>query len=108
MLKALEELLKERSISRYRLAKETGISQNTIGDWIKGTANPGAASLSKVANYLGVTTDYLLGYEEKETPTPDNESERSELENDLLDIARRLNTEHQRILLKLASSMLSE
>lgn len=44
----------------YRMGKDTGISNRLIDYWRKGEKMPGAENLKKLADYFGVTTDYLL------------------------------------------------
>lgn len=49
-------------------AKIIGISSASITDWKKG-AMPRSNAIEKISTYFGVTTDYLLGYEDiKEKP----------------------------------------
>lgn len=69
----LEDLLAERGISQAKLAKETGIIQSAISGYISGKRinpaddtcreyrAPDCGSLIALANYFGVSTDYLLG-----------------------------------------------
>lgn len=55
------ELCHRKGVSPSRAAIEMGISKGTVSVWkIKGTY-PQAAQLQKIADYFGVTTDYLLG-----------------------------------------------
>jgi transcriptional regulator with XRE-family HTH domain len=61
----LRTLRKEKSITQYRLAKETGISAPAIASYECGRNDPGAFILCCLADYFGVTTDYLLGRTDK-------------------------------------------
>lgn len=45
------------------MAEEMGVSHNTISDYRAGVCLPGAENLLKLADYFGVSTDYLLGRE---------------------------------------------
>ena len=47
--------------SQKDLATETKISQPSINFWERGKCLPNAIAIITLANYLGVTTDYLLG-----------------------------------------------
>ncbi len=59
-------LLEQRSVSAYRLAKETGLSESLFSKWkSKPTSDISAANLSKIADYLGCSVDYLLGRTDK-------------------------------------------
>lgn len=46
------------------LAKETGISMDSLAMYISGYRSPNAEDIVKIAKALHVTTDYLLGMDE--------------------------------------------
>ena len=54
-------LLQYRSISTYRLTKDTGIPNGMVNKWKNGVQLPGAENLVKLADYFDVSVDYLLG-----------------------------------------------
>ena len=56
-----DNLLKEQKVSAYRMYKDTGIPEATIGRWRKGTSSPSIDNLQKIANYFNISIDYLLG-----------------------------------------------
>lgn len=41
------------------VAKATGITKSTFSDWKNGRSNPKDAKLSKIADYFGVTAEYI-------------------------------------------------
>lgn len=55
-------LCKERGETPNSIAKIIGASSGSVTAWKKGTA-PRNATLTKIADYFGVSTDYLLGKE---------------------------------------------
>ena len=57
------ELCKAKPISCKRAAEDMGLSNSITTKWKKTGATPSGETLEKVANYFGVTTDYLLGKE---------------------------------------------
>lgn len=57
----INDLLFEKQITQEELAKETGVSKPTISAWIMGKYEPKIKGLKSVADYLGVTVDYLIG-----------------------------------------------
>ncbi len=57
----LKELRTEKKLSQMQLAKETGLSAGAIGFWETEQRVPNALAVITLANYFGVTTDYLLG-----------------------------------------------
>lgn len=63
----------ERGLSQNALEREVGLPRNTICKWDKSV--PSADKLKMVADYFGVTVDYLLTGEEKESPQTEGLSE---------------------------------
>lgn len=71
------------------VAAEVGVkSTGTVTGWKNG-ANPRQAVLLKLADYFGVTVDYLLNAE-KENLTSVADDEVDELDKEALDIMRQL------------------
>ncbi len=62
----LTKLMSEHNLSAYKLSKETGISDRLIGYWKSGDKLPGAENLIALANYFGISIDYLLGRTEEQ------------------------------------------
>ncbi len=60
--KNLKRLRKVKNISQQRIAKEIGVSQRTISHYEKGESEPSLLCLCKIAAFLGVSTDELLGH----------------------------------------------
>lgn len=60
----ISELAKKQGVSVPQLSENLGLSRNAIYQWK--TSSPKADTLQKVADYFGVTTDYLLGRDEPE------------------------------------------
>ena len=56
----LNNLMESKSISAYKMSKDTGISDRLIGYWKKGEKLPSAENLMIISNYFGVSIDYLL------------------------------------------------
>lgn len=71
------QLLQKYGMTTYKVAKETGISQTTFSNWKSGRSMPKTDALQKIADYFGVSLDYLITGEEdtkKETTlTPKDE-----------------------------------
>ncbi|MDE7194477.1 MAG: helix-turn-helix domain-containing protein [Oscillospiraceae bacterium] len=61
MYERFVELLQEQGVTAYRVSKETGVTQTTLSDWKTGRAAPKMATLQKIADYFGVTLDWLCG-----------------------------------------------
>lgn len=55
-----EALCRAHNVSPNAVAKAIGASSGSVTAWKRGTA-PRNETLSKIADYFGVSTDYLLG-----------------------------------------------
>lgn len=62
--KRLNELRKYHKLSLRKLAGEIGVSDNAIRRWELQLRIPNIEVLVLLANYFGVTTDYLVGLED--------------------------------------------
>ena len=64
----IDGLLRERGISGSRMSTDLGMSRSFMTELRKGRARGiNADTASRIADYLGVSVDYLLG----KSPTPD-------------------------------------
>lgn len=57
----LNQLLVDKQITAYKVAKSTGISQGLMNEYKNGVKFPTIQNLIKIADYLGCSVDYLLG-----------------------------------------------
>lgn len=57
----LLELRKERKLSRKDVAQATGMAERTYQRYENAEREPDASSLLALADYFGVSADYLLG-----------------------------------------------
>ena len=67
------ELLSNKGVSAAKMCKELGFSSGIFYQWKQGNQNPSLEKLRKMAEYFGVTTDYLLGNEQKNKPALNGE-----------------------------------
>lgn len=82
----IQELRELHGISQTELAKQLGVVRSTICQYEKGNRQPDTATLLKLADFFGVTVDYLLGRKD-ETPASvhaPTTSEHTEAERELL------------------------
>lgn len=56
----LKEIRKAKGISQLKLAMDLNTNQNTISRYETGEREPGITELIKLADYFGVSVDYLL------------------------------------------------
>ena len=59
----LKELREQAGYSQYSFAEKFGVSQSTVGNWESGTREPKFDTMQRLADFFGVSVDYLLGRE---------------------------------------------
>lgn len=70
------ELCNKKGISVTKATVEIGLSRTIGTKWKNTGATPNGDTLNKIAEYFGVTTDYLLGAETEKASTPKDERKR--------------------------------
>lgn len=60
MYEVFEQLLQKRNVTAYKVAKEAGVTQTALSNWKSGRSTPTTKTLKKIADYFGVTVDYLM------------------------------------------------
>lgn len=87
MYEVLVKLLQQNNCKPSDVSKATGIPASTFTDWKKGRSVPKQEKLQKIADYFGVSLEYLMtGKEKKWTPTISTKEEKDiqkQLENTL-------------------------
>ena len=58
--KNIQYLLKKNNLSREEVARVLGVKYTTFCDWVKGRTYPKMDYITKLANYLMVTTNALV------------------------------------------------
>lgn len=66
MYDIFEQLLQKHGVTPYKVAKEAGVTQTALSNWKTGRSTPTTKTLQKIADYFGVTVDYLMTGEEKD------------------------------------------
>ena len=70
---AFKLLCEEKGVSPKRAVTEMGLSNSLATKWKNTKAIPKGETLAKIADYFGVSVEYLLGNEEqKEKPTAES------------------------------------
>ena len=76
MYENYERIIQAKGLTNYKVSKDTGITQSVLSTWkTKGTI-PKADKLQILADYLGVSVDYLLGVQTNEHHYVDDETAR--------------------------------
>lgn len=65
-----QKLLDEHKLKNSDIARATGISNMTLSDWKRGVSTPKQDKLIKIADYFGVTVDYLMTGNEPTKQSP--------------------------------------
>ncbi|WP_247955319.1 helix-turn-helix transcriptional regulator [Streptococcus oralis] len=63
----IRDLRKKSRLSQQALADQIGVFRNTISNWETGYSQISLENAKNVAEYFGVTIDYLLGSESDKT-----------------------------------------
>ncbi len=65
----IRDLREDKGMRQSDLAKAVGIDQRTISNYEIGKTNPDSDALIKLADFFGVSIDYLLGRTNYNTST---------------------------------------
>lgn len=63
--KIIRELRESRSWSQVTLAKQLGVTKQCISNWENGNIQPSVDALVRLADVFDVSTDYLIGHDNK-------------------------------------------
>lgn len=90
MYERFEKLLAEHNVTAYRVAKDTGITTSTITGWKQGKYKPKQDKLQLIADYFGVSIEYLMGASDEKPASLDKKPFYAINEKDERDIAKDL------------------
>ena len=65
------QIMEDRKLTSAFVSKQTGISAGNFTDWKKGRSKPGAKTINRLAEFFGVSSDYLLGRSDDPLPPVD-------------------------------------
>lgn len=71
-----ERIINAKGLTNYKVSKDTGIAQSVLSNWKNKGTTPRPEKLQILADYLGVSVDYLLGVQTDEHYYVDNETAR--------------------------------
>lgn len=94
MYEIFEQLLQKYGVTSYKIAKEAGVTQTALSNWKTGRSTPTAKTLQKIADYFGVTVDYLMtGKDEKPSEPQLTPRDKRDIAKDLESIMEKLNSQ---------------
>lgn len=71
MYEIYEQLLQKHGVTSYKVSKDTGIAQSILSAWKKGVSTPKQDKLKLIADYFGVSVNYLMTGEENDASESD-------------------------------------
>ena len=74
-MKRIKELRKKNALTMKRLGEIINVSEAAVSQYENGKRQPDYETLRKIADYFGVSTDYLLGREDNPTQSTDQQLE---------------------------------
>lgn len=80
----IRDLREDRDLRQVDVANATGIDQKTLSNYETGRTNPDSWAIVKLAEFFGVTCDYLLGVSDR------NLSNMKDALDELEDIKKRI------------------
>ena len=104
LINRLKSIMSERKITQSELSKRTGIRQSSISDWLNGRYEPKQDKIYLIAQALGVSPSWLLGYDE----TTSNQTEGYYVDPETAEFAEYLRTRPEARLLFSASRGISK
>lgn len=60
MMQRIRSLMEQRDVNQDALARIAGVSKGSVSHWFAGRVSPKAEPLARIADYFGVTVEYLL------------------------------------------------
>jgi transcriptional regulator with XRE-family HTH domain len=61
LIQKIKFALAQKNITGAKMSKDLGFSSGSFSQWANGRSNISVSHLVKIADYLDVSTDYLLG-----------------------------------------------
>lgn len=116
MQKRLQQIRKEKGKTQAEVAEILGISYQAYAHYEKGRREPAPEQLIKLANFFGVSVDYLVGYDAltpEERAAGLRETKKisiTPIEDDMLyvfrEVGKQIDEEAQRSIITLMENML--
>ena len=89
MITRIQDLMKKHNVNATTLTTKTGLAKSAISDWKSERSKPSTDAVLKIAEFFGVSTDYILLGKESDNNLND-------IELELLELFRQLSTDRQK------------
>ena len=73
LLSRIDYQLSSKGISYADFYSAVGVSASAVSKWRKGATRPRKTVIENIAQYLGVSVDYLMGLDNEKTATPEGD-----------------------------------
>ena len=73
-MERLRETRKQLGYTMKFIAQKVGVTESAISQYETGKRQPDFLTVSRLADFLGVSVDYLLGRDDSETETQEDQS----------------------------------
>lgn len=84
----IRDLREDRDLRQVDVSEAIGIDQRTLSNYETGKTNPDSFAIIKLADFFGVSTDYLLGRTNNNTINADDIVKKiDKLQNELTEIS---------------------
>ena len=105
MAQRIKALRKEKGLTLEQVADVVGVGKSTVRKWETGMiANMRRDKIASLANALGTTPEYLMGWDEKEISP--SEPELTEGEKQLLRLFRKVPEDRQAMVIQMIEAAL--
>lgn len=94
-------LLNKKGVSKNKMLTDLDLGKNSFVNWENRGTIPGGGTLNKIADYFGVSTDYLLGKES----SPASSTDMSPEEKEIMNMIKSLSPEKKEMFLKFLKSL---
>ncbi len=105
VLKTILKIKKNKGITDAQFVKDLGFYSSIVSEWKNGNSKSYEKHLPKIANYLGVSVDYLLG--RTSPPSTPASAPQDELKSRLDQNYLALNQEGKKALVALSDDMVA-
>lgn len=100
----MKEIRQAKGVSQVQVARAIKVSRQSYNFYESGKRDPNTETLKLIADYFGVTVDYLLG-NDIPAPLPQEVAQAAELRKRLNDLFGKMSPEQQQLLISLAENM---
>ena len=107
MANKIRELRKAKGLTLEQVGDLVGVGKSTVRKWETGIiANMKRDKIAALAQALGTTPAYLMGWKEEQKNIPQDKNELSEGEKVLLDLFNRVPEDQQKLVLQMIRAAL--